>query len=205
MKKKYRHIPWNRYNLEKYRDINFWSYRPALQYSHTNCIQKGHQWVTIINNLYREKSSILWNENNNVIACVQNQFALKLHWSIASNNSTCIQWASRVMQQSLIRLASKRNCRKNIMHNGTHSKLPITRSKRRELLACCRLAHQCFQTPAYKQLHCFLTVTNRTNDCQGSSCIRVTEPEPEPGRHVRLIWRSDPRPAHGQEVHPILL
>ncbi len=29
-KKKYRHIPWNRYNLEKYRDINFWSYRPAL-------------------------------------------------------------------------------------------------------------------------------------------------------------------------------
>ncbi len=25
-----RHIPWNRYNLEKYRDINFWSYRPAL-------------------------------------------------------------------------------------------------------------------------------------------------------------------------------
>ncbi len=30
MKKKYRHIPWNRYNLEKYRDINFWSYRPAL-------------------------------------------------------------------------------------------------------------------------------------------------------------------------------
>ncbi len=30
-KNKYRHIPWNRYNLEKYRDINFWSYRPALQ------------------------------------------------------------------------------------------------------------------------------------------------------------------------------
>ncbi len=29
-KKKYRNIPWNRYNLEKYRDINFWSYRPAL-------------------------------------------------------------------------------------------------------------------------------------------------------------------------------
>ncbi len=29
-KNKYRHIPWNRYNLEKYRDINFWSYRPAL-------------------------------------------------------------------------------------------------------------------------------------------------------------------------------
>ncbi len=29
-KKKYRHIPWNRYNLEKYRDIHFWSYRPAL-------------------------------------------------------------------------------------------------------------------------------------------------------------------------------
>ncbi len=29
-KKKYRDIPWNRYNLEKYRDINFWSYRPAL-------------------------------------------------------------------------------------------------------------------------------------------------------------------------------
>ncbi len=28
--KKYLHIPWNRYNLEKYRDINFWSYRPAL-------------------------------------------------------------------------------------------------------------------------------------------------------------------------------
>ncbi len=27
---KYRHIPWNRYNLEKYRDIDFWSYRPAL-------------------------------------------------------------------------------------------------------------------------------------------------------------------------------
>ncbi len=32
-KKKYRHIPWNRYNLEKYRDINFWSYRPALDTS----------------------------------------------------------------------------------------------------------------------------------------------------------------------------
>ncbi len=30
-KNKYRHIPWNRYNLEKYRDINFWSYRPALE------------------------------------------------------------------------------------------------------------------------------------------------------------------------------
>ncbi len=29
-KNKYRHIPWNRYNLEKYRDIHFWSYRPAL-------------------------------------------------------------------------------------------------------------------------------------------------------------------------------
>ncbi len=29
-KNKYRHIPWNRYNLEKYRDINFWSNRPAL-------------------------------------------------------------------------------------------------------------------------------------------------------------------------------
>ncbi len=29
-KNKYRHIPWNRYNFEKYRDINFWSYRPAL-------------------------------------------------------------------------------------------------------------------------------------------------------------------------------
>ncbi len=29
-KNKYRHIPWNRYNLEKYRDIDFWSYRPAL-------------------------------------------------------------------------------------------------------------------------------------------------------------------------------
>ncbi len=29
-KKKYRNIPCNRYNLEKYRDINFWSYRPAL-------------------------------------------------------------------------------------------------------------------------------------------------------------------------------
>ncbi len=29
-KNKYRHIPWNRYNLEKYRDINFWSYRQAL-------------------------------------------------------------------------------------------------------------------------------------------------------------------------------
>ncbi len=29
-KNKYRNIPWNRYNLEKYRDINFWSYRPAL-------------------------------------------------------------------------------------------------------------------------------------------------------------------------------
>ncbi len=29
-KNKYRHIPWNRYNLEKYRDINFWPYRPAL-------------------------------------------------------------------------------------------------------------------------------------------------------------------------------
>ncbi len=29
-KNKYRYIPWNRYNLEKYRDINFWSYRPAL-------------------------------------------------------------------------------------------------------------------------------------------------------------------------------
>ncbi len=29
-KNKYRHIPPNRYNLEKYRDINFWSYRPAL-------------------------------------------------------------------------------------------------------------------------------------------------------------------------------
>ncbi len=32
-KKIYRHIPWNRYNLEKYRDINFWSYRPALLHS----------------------------------------------------------------------------------------------------------------------------------------------------------------------------
>ncbi len=31
-RKKYRHIPWNRYNLEKYRDINFWSYRPALSF-----------------------------------------------------------------------------------------------------------------------------------------------------------------------------
>ncbi len=30
-KNKYRYIPWNRYNLEKYRDINFWSYRPALK------------------------------------------------------------------------------------------------------------------------------------------------------------------------------
>ncbi len=29
-KNKYRHIPWNRYNLEKYRDTDFWSYRPAL-------------------------------------------------------------------------------------------------------------------------------------------------------------------------------
>ncbi len=29
-KNKYRYIPWNRYNLEKYRDINVWSYRPAL-------------------------------------------------------------------------------------------------------------------------------------------------------------------------------
>ncbi len=34
-KNKYRHIPWNRYNLEKYRDINFWSYRPALTESHS--------------------------------------------------------------------------------------------------------------------------------------------------------------------------
>ncbi len=33
-KKKYRHIPWNRYNLEKYRDIDFWSYRPALAVPH---------------------------------------------------------------------------------------------------------------------------------------------------------------------------
>ncbi len=31
MGKKYRHIPWNRYNFEKYREIHFWSYRPALQ------------------------------------------------------------------------------------------------------------------------------------------------------------------------------
>ncbi len=29
-KNKYRYIPWNRYNLEKYHDIHFWSYRPAL-------------------------------------------------------------------------------------------------------------------------------------------------------------------------------
>ncbi len=32
-KKKYRHIPSNRYNLEKYRDINFWSYRRAGRYT----------------------------------------------------------------------------------------------------------------------------------------------------------------------------
>ncbi len=38
-KNKYRHIPWNRYNLEKYRDINFWSYRPALRYH--NFAQSG--------------------------------------------------------------------------------------------------------------------------------------------------------------------
>ncbi len=48
-KNKYRHIPWNRYNLEKYRDIDFWSYRPALQ---TNIYMDSHsdgthslQWV----------------------------------------------------------------------------------------------------------------------------------------------------------------
>ncbi len=35
-KNKYRHIPWNRYNLEKYRDTDFWSYRPAL----TNTAEK---------------------------------------------------------------------------------------------------------------------------------------------------------------------
>ncbi len=31
-KKKYRHIRWNRYNFEKYCDINFWSHHPALIY-----------------------------------------------------------------------------------------------------------------------------------------------------------------------------
>ncbi len=31
-----RHIPWNRYNFEKYRDIHFWSYRPALQCTWNN-------------------------------------------------------------------------------------------------------------------------------------------------------------------------
>lgn len=29
--KKKSHITWNRYNFEKYRDVNFWSYHPALQ------------------------------------------------------------------------------------------------------------------------------------------------------------------------------
>ncbi len=39
-KNKYRHIPWNRYNLEKYRDTDFWSYRPALI-----CIQKKNLYT----------------------------------------------------------------------------------------------------------------------------------------------------------------
>ncbi len=42
-KNKYRHIPWNRYNLEKYRDINFWSYRPALA-EHIDSDNEEKQW-----------------------------------------------------------------------------------------------------------------------------------------------------------------
>ncbi len=32
-KNKYRQIPWDRNNLEKYRDTHFWSYRPALTHT----------------------------------------------------------------------------------------------------------------------------------------------------------------------------
>ncbi len=38
-KNKYRHIPWNRYNLEKYRDTDFWSYRPALALTDFNILE----------------------------------------------------------------------------------------------------------------------------------------------------------------------
>ncbi len=51
-KNKYRHIPWNRYNLEKYRDINFWSYRPALNVRQlfdivaSGVVDGGYSWKT---------------------------------------------------------------------------------------------------------------------------------------------------------------
>ncbi len=49
-KNKYRHIPWNRYNLEKYRDTDFWSYRPALvQYVENNVFFnfKPHKYIAL--------------------------------------------------------------------------------------------------------------------------------------------------------------
>ncbi len=42
MKKKYRNIPWNRYNLEKYRDINFGHTAQLYYFSYyTVCVWKG--------------------------------------------------------------------------------------------------------------------------------------------------------------------
>ncbi len=56
-KYKYRHIPWNRYNLEKYRDINFWSYRPAL-ISTQLCYSSGAS-IFQTDNCYGHNSSLL--------------------------------------------------------------------------------------------------------------------------------------------------
>ncbi len=57
-KKKKRHIPWNRYNLEKYRDIHFWSYRPALSVCtmELNSLRSQHDRFTRATSDKRTKS-----------------------------------------------------------------------------------------------------------------------------------------------------
>ncbi len=54
-KNKYRHIPWNRYNLEKYRDTDFWSYRPALVFT-VNFGQFKSSLLNKSNNFFKKKS-----------------------------------------------------------------------------------------------------------------------------------------------------
>ncbi len=65
-KNKYRHIPWNRYNLEKYRDTDFWSYRPALSgstdFQHTNILQ----------NIFCVQQKKEIDVNDDIFFCIQN-------------------------------------------------------------------------------------------------------------------------------------
>ncbi len=104
-KKKYRHIPWNRYNLEKYRDINFWSYRPALLdivFNYTLMVLGSHfffegslPYRPPQNNVYKE-STILALLLNHESSC--RWFLFTVYFKCLRHNfSFCCFWKCNVL------------------------------------------------------------------------------------------------------------